>query len=141
MSNKLKIVLDTNVLLVSLSEKSNYHWVWKLILENKIELYITNEILSEYEEIITNRVGSDAANVLLILLLELENVRQSLVYYKYNLIKADTDDNKFVDCYLASNCDYIITNDKHFNVLKEINFPKINCLNLTEFSTLINELK
>ncbi len=139
MSNKLKIVIDTNVLLVSISDKSKYHWIFKLIIENKINVFITNEILSEYEEIITKHLGIETAKAVIILLLELENVSQSIVYYKYNFIIIDPDDNKIVDCYLASNCDYIITNDKHFNILKEINFPKINCLNITEFNTLIND--
>jgi uncharacterized protein len=50
--NKPKIVLDTNVLLVSISSKSQYHWIFKALLNDYYELFISNEILTEYEEII-----------------------------------------------------------------------------------------
>ena len=46
-------------------------------------------------------------------------------HYKWNRIIADYDDNKFVDCAFMSGADYIVTNDKHFNILKIIDFPKI----------------
>jgi DUF1016 N-terminal domain len=35
------------------------------------------------------------------------------------------DDNKFVDIAIASNADYIITNDKHFKILSKISFTKV----------------
>jgi len=43
---RLNIVLDTNVLLVSISEFSKYHWLYRLLIEKKFNLYITNEILT-----------------------------------------------------------------------------------------------
>jgi predicted nucleic acid-binding protein len=32
---------------------------------------------------------------------------------------------------------YIVTNDKHFNVLKRISFPKISLLKIKEFGALL----
>ncbi|QTA85966.1 hypothetical protein [Desulfonema magnum] len=46
MSN-LRIVLDTNILLVSVSSRSKYHWVFQKILNGAFEMYLTNEILAE----------------------------------------------------------------------------------------------
>lgn len=66
-------------------------------------------------------------------LLVLPNVQQVTVYYKWNLIVADSDDNKFVDCAVGFNANGIVTQDKHFNVLKTIDFPKINLLSVNEF--------
>ena len=48
------------------------------------------------------------------------------IHYNWRLITIDPDDNKFIDCAVAANADYLVTNDKHFNVLKEIDFPKVN---------------
>ena len=48
-----------------------------------------------------------------------------------------TDRNKFVDCAVASNSDYLATNDRHFNSLHEIDFPKINLINLDEFKRIL----
>lgn len=48
--NKLRLVLDTNVLLVSLAVNSKYHWVYKALIDNKYDLVVSNEILTEYQE-------------------------------------------------------------------------------------------
>jgi uncharacterized protein len=102
-------------------------------------LHITNEILTEYEEIIGGKLNIESANSVMRALMELENVFPSTIYFKYNLISQDPDDNKFIDCAIASNCDFLVTNDKHFNVLKGIDFPKINVVSLEEFKIVIDE--
>lgn len=51
--SKLDIVIDTNVLLVSISGKSKYHWIYKALLSGKFNLLLSNDILNEYEEIIS----------------------------------------------------------------------------------------
>jgi uncharacterized protein len=135
----LNIVLDTNVLLVSLSEFSKYHWLFRYIIDKQFNLHITNEILTEYEEIIGGKLNAESANSVIRALLELDNVFPSTIYFKYNLISQDPDDNKFIDCAFASNCDFLVTNDKHFNVLKGIDFPKINVVSLEEFKIIIDE--
>jgi predicted nucleic acid-binding protein len=96
MRNKLRVVLDTNILLVSISSKSKYHWIFSNLLENKYELFITNEILLEYEEIISSKYYSEEVA---------KNVTLVTPFFKWVLINEDKDDNKFVDCYLTSNSD------------------------------------
>ena len=71
------------------------------------------------------------------MLLSLQNVHKQEVYYKWNLIENDKDDNKFVDCAVAGNVDYLISNDKHFNCLKKVGFPKLTVLNIDEFIELL----
>ena len=137
----LNIVLDTNVLLVSISEFSKYHWLFRYLIDKQFNLHITNEILTEYEEIIGKKLNVEAANSVIRSLMELENVFPTSIYFKYNVISQDPDDNKFVDCAIASNCDFLVTNDKHFNVLKGIDFPKINVVNLEEFKIIIDEYR
>ena len=41
-------------------------------------------------------------------------------YVHFELLPGDVDDNKFVDCAIASNAELIVTNDKDFNPLKSI---------------------
>ena len=55
-------------------------------------------------------------------------------HYTFALIEADKDDNKFVDCAIAANAKCIVTEDKHFRVLKNIPFPKVEVLGIEEFS-------
>ncbi len=87
----------------------------------------------EYEEIIGRKYNVNVAKDVIRTLLALPNVQQVIVYYKWNLIKSDTDDNKFVDCAVSCNANGIVTQDKHFNILKTIDFPKLNILSINEF--------
>ena len=48
-------------------------------------------------------------------------------------VTADPDDNKFVDCAIASNAKYIVSQDHHFDILKKIPFPKIDVVTIEEF--------
>ncbi len=132
-NNKKRVVIDTNVLLVSVSSFSKYHWIYQLIIRKEIEVFITNEILTEYLEIISDKYDVSTAKSVVRTLIELENVHQIQVYFKFNLIKNDPDDNKFADCAISSNVDFLLTNDKDFNVLKRIKFPRVNVVNITEF--------
>lgn len=78
-------------------------------------------------------MSPEISDNLIALLVNLKNTRMINIHYKWNLIEADKDDNKFSDCYLAANADYLVTNDKHFDVLKNKSFPLINILNAEEF--------
>ncbi|MFC3417830.1 PIN domain-containing protein [Algoriphagus hitonicola] len=57
--------------------------------------------------------------------------------YRFGLIEADFDDNKFVDCAITGNADLILTEDKHFEELKQIDFPKVTAMGILEFQQLI----
>lgn len=50
----------------------------------------------------------------------------------------DPDDNKFTDMAIAGNADYLITNDRHFDLLKGVEFPKVNVISLDDFKKLIH---
>ena len=58
------------------------------------------------------------------------------VYIHFGLIEKDADDNKFVDCAIAADAEYIVTNDTHFNILKEIDWPKVLVKTIEEFASL-----
>ena len=127
-----KVVLDTNVLLVSISSKSKLHWVFKSLLEGKFILCVTTDILAEYAEIIEIHMGVLASQNTLGVLENLPNVEYITNYYKFNLLK-DEDDNKFVDCCISANANFIVTHDSDFNILKKIDFPKVSIKNTSAF--------
>lgn len=131
--NKLRIVLDTNVFLVSLASRYKYHWIYQCLLQEKYELAISNEILTEYQEQICLRYGIDKASAVLDYLLMLPNVRLFQPAYFWRLVTSDPDDNKFVDCYIASQSDYIVSNDRHIRQLLHLDFPSIRVLRYEDF--------
>jgi predicted nucleic acid-binding protein len=57
------------------------------------------------------------------------------------LIKTDIDDNKFVDCAIAANAHFIVTEDKHFTILEAIPFPKVNIISAEDFKNYLTDLK
>ncbi len=140
MKTNRRFVIDTNVLLVSISSKSQYHWIFQGLIHHKFELAITTDILSEYEEIISDKYSATVARNVIRTLLLLPNVIQVNVYYNWNLIQNDRDDDKFVDCAIASNADAIITHDKHFSILENISFPSVKIMDVSEFKSLCHLL-
>ena len=61
------------------------------------------------------------------------NVRKLTPYYRFRLIENDLDDNKFVDCAISANAQYIVTEDRHFDVLKRCSFPKVDVIGIDLF--------
>ena len=118
-----KIVLDTNCLLVSISKYGEAYPVWRGFLDGRYTLCVSTEILEEYEEIIASMATPDVAR----------NVERIDPYYHWNLITADPDDNKFVDCAFAAGATYIVSDDSHFNILQDITFPQLLVIRLKEF--------
>jgi putative PIN family toxin of toxin-antitoxin system len=135
----MKVVLDTNVLLVSIPKKSKYRAIFDALIGGYFNAVVSNDILSEYVEIIEQKTTFLIASNIAEMLLNLKNVQKVDIYFEWKLILSDLDDNKYVDAYVCSNADYIITNDHHFKILKQIEFPKVNILTIDEFLSIINE--
>ena len=133
----LKIVLDTNSLLRSISRRSAFAIILDKLYENAYELYISNDIQLEYEEKITDIFSKETAELIIGALSLLENVKKIDIHFHLNLIPADVDDNKFSDCAFSANVHYLVTDDKHFNVLRSIPFPAINIISLEQFKDLL----
>ena len=137
--SKLRVVLDTNVLLVSIARKSKYRPIFDSLLEGRFQAVISNEILTEYIEIIERKANVFVATNIAESITNLPNVEKIEISYKWNLITTDPDDNKFVDCAIAGRVKYVVTDDKHFNILKEIPFPKVDIISIEEFLEELNK--
>lgn len=132
-----RIVLDTNCLIVSLPSKSPYHKIWEDFINGKYTLCVSNEILTEYEEILSRKTNSIFANNVIKTILNKQNVEKIDPQYDFRLIEADPDDNKFVNCAICSNANYIVSEDSHFRVLRDIKFPSVNLLTIREFVSVL----
>ena len=133
----MKIVLDTNCLLHTIATKSDYHCVLTALQQRRYTLCFSNEILLEYEEVLTRFFPRKVVDNFLNFIFYSTNTVRVTPFYKWNLITADLDDNKFVDCALNAGADFIVTNDKHFNVLKTLDFPPIKIVDIEIFKEII----
>jgi putative PIN family toxin of toxin-antitoxin system len=133
------IVLDTNCLLIALPKNSPYHNIWMAYCKGEYTLCVTNEILLEYMEIIALKSSLQMADRVISFIINSKHTKFINLYYKFGMITQDPDDNKFVDCCIAANASYIVTNDHHFDVLKKFEFPKVETITIQEFRLFWNQ--
>lgn len=84
-------------------------------------LALSTPILLEYEEV-TRRLSGTERWRDMVLLLELlarlhGNIRHVEPQFRFGVITEDPDDNKFCDCAIAADADFVVTEDRHFDVL------------------------
>ena len=131
-----RIVLDTNCLLAVLPSQSPYHNVLTDFIEGQLELCVSNEILSEYEEVLSIKTNPAFAEAIIKTLINKRNLIRITPTWRFRLIESDPDDNKFVDCAICGQSELIVSNDKHFDILKSINFPYVKVMRIQEYVLL-----
>ena len=133
----MRVVIDTNCLIASIPAKNPEYWLYLAFRQKAFDWHISNEILLEYEETITNFYSPLTAELVINILLTASNVIRSEAFIRWNLIINDSDDNKFADLAVSANVNYLITNDHHFDILKKNSFPQVNILSLIEFQKVL----
>ena len=134
---QMRIVLDTNCLLRSVPPKSEYNIFLSSLQKGHYTLCYSNDILMEYEELLIRFFPVLLTYNVLNFIVNSPYTQRINPFYKWNLISSDPDDNKFVDCALNAGADYIVTSDRHFNVLKSIDFPPIKIINIEVFKNIL----
>ncbi len=129
-----RIVLDTNCLLQTLPSRSPYHKIWTEVMAGRISLCVNSDILNEYEEILAEKTNAEIARNVVRAIMRLHTTIFQQAYFHFGLIETDPDDNKFVDCAVAVDAEYIVTNDAHFNILKQIEWPRLTIIDIKEFT-------
>ncbi|MCE7962445.1 MAG: putative toxin-antitoxin system toxin component, PIN family [Acidobacteria bacterium ACB1] len=119
-----------------IGRRSPFRWIFDGVISGRFILCVSNEILLEYREVLERKTTPEIAENVANFLVISPYTEHIEVFYIFNLILADETDNKFVDCAIAANADALVSNDKHFEVLSSIDFPKVQLLKLSEFSDL-----
>ncbi len=118
----MTVCLDTNVFLQIFGRKQPYYPILRALLDGRLTLALSNEILLEYQEVTTKLSGAERWRdvVALLELLDLlhSNIRQVEPQFRFAVITQDADDNKFCDCAITAGADFIVTSDAHFTVLE-----------------------
>ncbi len=130
----MKLVIDTNGLLSSIPNGSSRRWLYDAFISKKFVWVFSNEILTEYEEMIAFEYSQKAADLVLNILLTSTNHEKHEPAYRWQLVEDDPDDNKFVDCAISSNVDFLVSDDHHITKLRKIAnlFPPFSILTFDE---------
>ena len=124
---------------MSISKGSPFHAVWTEFLSGRYIICYTTEILLEYEEVLARKVSSAFAEAILTAIVGATNTIEVEDYYKMRLITADPDDNKFVDCAFAANAHYIVSEDHHYDLLRNIDYPRIEIIDIDNFVKMLQK--
>ncbi len=133
----MRVVIDTNCLIASIPRSGEHYWLYRAFAAREFEWIVSQEIITEYEEKLSDFYAPSLAQNVLKLLAVAPHVIHVEANFKWLMIEKDPDDNKFADVSFASGADYLVTNDNHFNVLKEREYPKIKVVRLEEFKQLL----
>ena len=128
-----QVVIDTNCLVQMISVHSPYRPAWQAFREGQYTLCVSNDILNEYNEILGRVANTAVAHNIVNAIVRSPYTRMLDPHFHFGLIEQDPDDNKFVDCAIAANARYIVTEDHHFDVLKRCDFPKVDIIKLDAF--------
>lgn len=125
----MTVCLDTNVFLQIFGRKQPYHQILRGLLEGRLTLAVSNEILLEYEEVTVRLSGAERWRDIVALLELVDrlhgNIRRTESQYRFAVITQDPDDNKFCDCAITAEADFVVTDDAHFMALKSAGYkPK-----------------
>lgn len=135
----MKVVIDTNVLLRSIPPKNEERLVYDAFVNKKFIWVYSTEILLEYAELIGEMYSLKTMDLVLEILLHTKNTLRFNPSYKWQLVEDDPDDNKFVDCAIGANVDYLVSDDKHIRSLlrKGKRFPPIKVVSFVEFKQVL----
>jgi len=135
----MKVVLDTNTLTQVVFTNKHPKLIWDAFINEEYTLCVSNEIIMEYEEILNQLVPPEITDLVITTILSAENTEKVSPDFRFNLIHSDYDDNKFVDCAIYAKATYIVTEDTHFNELKQNPYPIVNIKNIQEFLEILKK--
>lgn len=117
----MRVCIDTNVLVQLFGTARPYRPIADALQQGRLELAVSNEILFEYEETVTRLSGRARWRTLISFLDGISRLHSNVLYvqphFRFRVIAGDPDDNKFVDCAIAAEADFILTSDRHFDLL------------------------
>jgi uncharacterized protein len=128
----IKVVIDTNVFISSFFG-GNPRKIIRLWEKGEIVLCLSRLIVDEYVAVL-RRLGMNnerELTELLKLFAQGFHVLFAGKTPKLQVVEKDPDDNKFIECAVALNCEFIISGDKHLKSIQ--NYMGIRIVSPTEF--------
>lgn len=110
----MKVVLDTNVLISGIFFSGPPYQILKAWRDKRLTIVVTEDILLEYQRV-SEELSKEFPNIQTNQILDLITMHAEVVDTKGIEIQIceDPDDNKFIECALASKSRFIVSGDNH----------------------------
>ena len=128
----MKIILDTNVFISGIFFSGPPSQILKAWQNSRLQIVLSQEILNEYQHVAESLVAK-FPTIDILPIIELMTIHGQLIDVEGFDVSVcdDPDDNKFMECAIASNSKIIISGDKH--LLKVSGYQGIKVLKPREF--------
>jgi putative PIN family toxin of toxin-antitoxin system len=114
----MTVCIDTGVLVQIFGHRARHDALLHALLSGRLSLAVSNEILFEYEEVITRMLGPAIWPRVLRIFEIMEELWGNIVHvqpeFRFQIVKDDPDDDKFCDCAITASADFVISEDRHF---------------------------
>ena len=131
----IRVVLDTNVIISAIFWRGAPYKVMKKALQRDFILVISPDILEEVSERLKHKFNlpREEIETLMNILLSYSDIVEPTT--KVNVVKADENDNKIIECAIDGEADFIVTGDHHLLELKS--YKSIKIITPAEFLKLL----
>ena len=124
-----KLIIDTNIIVSALISNSiPTKILYELVLTQKVKTCLTEEIFTEYIEVLNREKFTKYTNFKSKAEIVLNKLHEISTYYETNRkieILSDTSDNKFLELAAVSSADYLITGNTLDFQLTEFEYTRI----------------
>ena len=134
--NKTIVVLDANVFISAIFWEGKSYTLVKKAISQDIIVFISNYIIEEIRRVLAGDFNLEKQ--------EVDDILNALLYFTHliepkesvTVIKDDPKDDKILDCAIACNAEFIVSQDNHLLNLK--NFKNIKIVSPEEFLKTLN---
>jgi len=140
----MRIVVDTNVLVSATYWKGDSYKVIRIANERQMTIMMSREITEEYYKVIKSDEVTEKVEKKNLMAEKIitKVINESVVVEpkdKLFVIKEDPDDDKFLECAVEGDAEYLVSRDKHLLKLKK--YKGIEIIKPEEFLRIINACK
>ena len=107
--------------------------IYEAILDERLDRLVSTEVFFEYLEKIGEQSIAETAARLRQVFQFSASITVVEPSFRFRLIAADPDDDKFVDCAVTGDADYLVTDDRHYRQLKDVEFPSLRVVTARQF--------
>ena len=121
----MKIVIDANLFISAFFWQGNPKKVIDRVINKSDDLFISVDILNEITDVINRPKFKADKQKTENYISEIKNIANIVDISEQINLSRDKKDNKYIDCAIAANADFIVSGDIHLLELKEYGKIKI----------------